>query len=42
MLMEFELLSSLDFAKPPEPTPGTDLRQVLTSWLNYQRVEIRG
>jgi hypothetical protein len=39
--VEFELLSGLDFTKRDEPTPGTDLRRVLTEWLDYQRFEFR-
>lgn len=39
--MKFELLSGLDFTKSAEPAPGTDLRQVLTDWLDYQRLEFR-
>jgi hypothetical protein len=39
--MDSELLSSLDFSKRDEPTPGTDLRRVLTEWLDYQRFEFR-
>jgi hypothetical protein len=39
--MESELLSSLDFTKRDEPTPGTDLRRLLTEWLDYQRFEFR-
>jgi hypothetical protein len=36
-----DLLSSLDFTRRDEPTPGTDLRRVLTEWLDYQRFEFR-
>lgn len=39
--MKSELLASLDFTKRDEPTPGTDLRRVLTEWLDYQRFEFR-
>jgi hypothetical protein len=39
--VEVDLLSSLDFAKRDEPTPGTDLRVTLTDWLDYQRWEFR-
>ena len=39
--MQPELPSGLDFAKRDEPTPGTDLREVLTDWLDYQRWEFR-
>ena len=39
--MASELLSSLDFAKRDEPAPGTDMRAVLTGWLEYQRGEFR-
>lgn len=39
--MDSELLSSLDFTKGDEPAAGTDLRRVLTDWLDYQRVEFR-
>lgn len=39
--MAFESLPGLDFTKREEPTPGTDLRQVLTDWLDYQRFEFR-
>lgn len=35
------VLSSLDFTRRDEPTPGTDLRRVLTEWLDYQRFEFR-
>jgi hypothetical protein len=34
-------LASLDFTRRDEPTPGTDLRRVLTEWLDYQRFEFR-
>jgi hypothetical protein len=36
-----ELLASLDFTRRDEPAAGTDLRQVLTEWLDYQRFEFR-
>lgn len=36
-----ELLSSLDFTKRDEPNAGDDLREVLTGWLDYQRLEFR-
>lgn len=36
-----DILSSLDFTKRDEPTPTTDLRQVLTEWLDYQRHEFK-
>jgi hypothetical protein len=39
--MESKLLSTLDFTRRNEPTPGTDLRQLLTDWLDYQRFEFR-
>jgi hypothetical protein len=39
--MESEVLSSLDFTRRDEPTPGTNLRRVLTQWLDYQRFEFR-
>jgi hypothetical protein len=39
--MDFDLLASLDFTRRDEPTPGTDLRRVLTEWLDYQRFEFR-
>lgn len=39
--MDSELFSSLDFTKRDEPEPGTDLRRVLTEWLDYQRHEFR-
>lgn len=39
--MESAILSSLDFTKRDEPMPGTDLRRVLTEWLDYQRFEFR-
>lgn len=29
--------TDLDFTKPDEPTPSTDLRLSLTDWLDYQR-----
>lgn len=37
--MDSDQLSSLDFTKNDEPEPGTDLRRVLTEWLEYQRHE---
>ena len=39
--MESDLLTTLDFTKRDEPEPGTDLRQVLTGWLDYQRHEFK-
>ena len=39
--MPHELLSGLEFGKRDEPAPGTDLRSVLTDWLDYQRWEFR-
>jgi hypothetical protein len=39
--MRSEILSGLDFTKRHEPAPGTDLRRVLTDWLDYQRFEFR-
>lgn len=39
--MQTDLLFSLDFAKRDQPTPGTDMRAVLTDWLGYQRWEFR-
>jgi hypothetical protein len=39
--VDSELLASLDFTKRDEPAPGTDLRRVLTEWLDYQRFEFR-
>jgi len=39
--MDSELFSSLDFTKRDEPEPGTDLRRVLTEWLDYQRHEFK-
>ena len=39
--MESEVLSSLDFTRRDEPTAGTNLRRVLTQWLDYQRFEFR-
>jgi hypothetical protein len=37
--MESEILSTLDFDKRDEPATGTDMRKVLTDWLEYQRGE---
>lgn len=34
-------LGGLDFSKRDEPEPGTDLRRVLTEWLDYQRHEFQ-
>jgi Protein of unknown function (DUF664) len=39
--VESAILSSLDFTKRDEPMPGTDLRRVLTEWLDHQRFEFR-
>ncbi len=39
--MKSELLSSLDFTRRDEPTPGADLHRLLTEWLDYQRFEFR-
>ena len=39
--MESDLLTTLDFTKRDEPEPGTDLREVLTGWLDYQRHEFK-
>lgn len=35
------IASQLDFSKWDEPAPSTDMRVVLTGWLNYQRHEFR-
>jgi hypothetical protein len=34
-------LQRLDFTKPDEPAADTDLRKLLTSWLDYQRTTFR-
>ena len=39
--MESQLLSSLDFARRDEPSAVTDLRDVLTDWLDHQRHEFK-
>jgi hypothetical protein len=39
--MSAEIPSQLDFGKWDEPASSTDMREVLTGWLNYQRHEFR-
>ena len=39
--MTAELLEKLDFTKPEEPEPGSDVRKLLIDWLEYQRIEFR-
>lgn len=39
--MDSELLSRLDFTRRDEPEPSTDMRQLLTGWLDYQRHEFK-
>ena len=34
-------LESLDFSPREQPTPETDMRELLTSWLDYQRGEFQ-
>lgn len=36
-----EILGRLDFNRRDEPEPDTDLRRLLTAWLDYQRHEFR-
>jgi hypothetical protein len=36
-----DLLSTLDFSRRDEPTPGTDLRMLMCDWLGYQRHEFQ-
>lgn len=33
------MLESLDFGRPAQPEPGTEMRAQLTAWLDYQRAE---
>lgn len=35
------MLETLDFAKPEEPASDSDMRTLLTWWLDYQRVTFR-
>ena len=37
--MDEPLISTLDFSKGEEPAPSTEMRPLLTSWLQYQRHE---
>lgn len=37
--MSAEMVSQLDFGRWDEPPVSTDMREVLTDWLNYQRHE---
>jgi hypothetical protein len=37
--MDPELLSRLDFTRRDEPEPSTEMRGLLTAWLEYQRHE---
>jgi hypothetical protein len=39
--MDRELLSQLDFTKAHEPPATTEMRALLTSWLEYQRHEFQ-
>lgn len=39
--MTSRILASLDFSQREEPKSSTDLRTVLTDWLDYQRHEFR-
>lgn len=39
--MTSQILNSLDFASWDEPEPSTDLRAMLTGWLDYQRHEFQ-
>lgn len=39
--MDSVLLTSLDFTKRDEPWPTTDVRELLTTWLDYQRHEFK-
>jgi hypothetical protein len=39
--MTFDSRDSLDFARWDEPEPSTDLRAMLTGWLDYQRHEFQ-
>ncbi len=41
MSVDSELFSNLNFGKRGEPEPGTDLRELLTEWLGYQRHEFQ-
>lgn len=34
-----DVVAGFDFTRRDEPAPGTDLRSVLTEWLDYQRHE---
>lgn len=39
--MTSEFLESLDFTRRDAPEPDTDLRRLLTAWLEYQRFEFQ-
>lgn len=39
--MRSEILDDFDFSRRDEPEPGTDLRNLLTRWLDYQRHEFQ-
>lgn len=39
--MSSDLLSTFDFTRWEAPAPGTDMRELLTRWLHYQRHEFQ-
>lgn len=39
--MDSELFSNLDFGKRGEPEPTSEMRELLTEWLDYQRHEFQ-
>jgi hypothetical protein len=39
--MDSAVMGTLDFSDRDEPTPTTDLRQLLTEWLDYQRHQFK-
>jgi hypothetical protein len=39
--MDSAVIGTLDFSDRDEPTPTTDLRQLLTEWLDYQRHQFK-
>lgn len=39
--MDAKIFARLDFGRRDEPDPGTDLRGLLTQWLEYQRHEFQ-
>jgi hypothetical protein len=36
-----KLLKELDFTRVKEPEPSSEMRRLLTEWLDYQRIEFR-